>query len=85
MRMMIQGQQTEYRATILNDNNEVIEVSELSSGEKIIIALLLSAYAAQQKVNKVFDVEIPELILFDELDAQLASEYDKNDVWCDPK
>jgi len=60
-----------YKAVILNDKNEVIEVSDLSSGEKVIIALLLSAYAAQQKVNKIFDVEIPELILFDELDAHL--------------
>jgi AAA15 family ATPase/GTPase len=60
-----------FKATVFDNNNDVIEVSELSSGEKVIIALLLSAYAAQQKVNKIFDVEIPELILFDELDAHL--------------
>lgn len=60
-----------YIAHIVNSNQEIISVGELSSGEKVIIALLLSAYAAQQKQNKIFQVDVPEIILFDELDAHL--------------
>ena len=60
-----------YTAKMVTTNNENINIDELSSGEKVIISLLLSAYAAQQKQNKIFNVDIPNLILFDELDAHL--------------
>lgn len=60
-----------YIATFINSNDEVIAVDDLSSGEKVIIAFLLSAYATQQKQNKIFQVDVPEIILFDEPDAHL--------------
>ncbi len=60
-----------YTARFINNNDEIINVDQLSSGEKVIIALLLSAYAARQKENNIFHVDAPEVILFDELDAHL--------------
>ncbi|GEM_PF-4007868 len=60
-----------YIAKIINSEQEVIDINGLSSGEKVIIALLLSAYAAQQKEKRIFQVDAPEVILFDELDAHL--------------
>ncbi len=60
-----------YTATIISDAGDSIPVSDLSSGEKVIIALLLSTYAAQQNESKVIQIDIPDVILFDELDAHL--------------
>lgn len=60
-----------YKAKLIDENNNIIEISDLSSGETVIIALLLSTYAAQQKTNRIFQIDIPDVILFDELDAHL--------------
>jgi len=60
-----------YTAQLVNSVGEVISVESLSSGEKVIIALLLSAYASQQNTVNLFDIQAPDLLLFDELDAHL--------------
>lgn len=60
-----------FQAQFIDDDKNIISVGELSSGEKVIIALLLSAYAVQQSKDNFFELETPDLILFDELDAHL--------------
>lgn len=60
-----------FTAKIISDEGDMMDVTELSSGEKVIIALLLSAYAAKQNASGIIQIDIPDIILFDELDAHL--------------